>query len=493
MANTDICGALSSDIYRYWYFEHLGNNEYAIKSMAKKSQVLAVQSSSSSVLTLSEASGSYPSTARWTVSRGSYGYVFVNKANSNSLRVNPSHSLSYVANTQTGDPCAYLVAETGPTAYMSFDCWRLTSCVDMQSIGIEDGSYYYIFNGYSKLYMTVETNASGQNIYGRSFSNSPNRRWKVIAQDDLTYQIENMNDSKVLNVVSDLDLTMSANYKTSNQKFTIERIDSGDYQGLYYIRFDSYYLTLSISTMEVYLSPTPDLRSQWSFSRVTKQTASLYNFDYYQDYANNNPSYHFDTAGTQADFEDWAELNGYNSVALTNNTYDNAYNSLLNSDVFVFSGHGNPGRIAFMTTGNVATGRIFANSAIAFGPQAYYCIDMMEDNALSSLRCVLLLGCNTGISTNGYNLVDAIYNKGAHFVLGTTETIITSTSDLFLARLIEALNTGVDIESACMSAIYIDEDDRDEYEYEYRDESGVLHTTYVFPCYKTGDEFQTLS
>ena len=123
-ASTDTYGALDSDIYRYWYFEHLGNNEYVIRSMANKSQLLTITSSSltSTIVTLREYSGSYPTNARWIISRGSYGYVLVNKAKSMSLRVNPSNSLSYVSNTQTGDPCAYLVAEIATTAYMNFDC-----------------------------------------------------------------------------------------------------------------------------------------------------------------------------------------------------------------------------------------------------------------------------------------------------------------------------------------------------------------------------------
>lgn len=52
------------------------------------------------------------------------------------------------------------------------------------------------------------------------------------------------------------------------------------------------------------------------------------------------------------------------------------------------------------------------------------------------LRCVLYLGCSTGLdyshSTGIYNLVDATFEKGAHFVLGTTDTVNVAISNAFL-------------------------------------------------------------
>ena len=113
-ASTDTYGALDSDIYRYWYFEHLGNNEYVIRSMANKSQLLTITSSSltSTIVTLREYSGSYPTNARWIISRGSYGYVLVNKAKSMSLRVNPSNSLSYVSNALYSKGAHYVLGTT---------------------------------------------------------------------------------------------------------------------------------------------------------------------------------------------------------------------------------------------------------------------------------------------------------------------------------------------------------------------------------------------
>ena len=49
------------------------------------------------------------------------------------------------------------------------------------------------------------------------------------------------------------------------------------------------------------------------------------------------------------------------------------------------------------------------------------------------------------LNGNTYNLVDAIYEKGAHFVLGTTNSVYTSDSNRFLAGFIEKLNAGENI------------------------------------------------
>ena len=58
-----------------------------------------------------------------------------------------------------------------------------------------------------------------------------------------------------------------------------------------------------------------------------------------------------------------------------------------------------------------------------------------------------ILGCRSGLTTDdGYNLLDALYEKGTHFVLGTTQTTYTDDSDNFLKGFIAKLNQGGNIQ-----------------------------------------------
>ena len=67
------------------------------------------------------------------------------------------------------------------------------------------------------------------------------------------------------------------------------------------------------------------------------------------------------------------------------------------------------------------------------------------DSIFDSESPQALLG-GTARSDDGYNLVDAIYEKGAHFVLGTTQTTYPEDSDNFLKGFIAKLNAGGNIQ-----------------------------------------------
>ena len=67
------------------------------------------------------------------------------------------------------------------------------------------------------------------------------------------------------------------------------------------------------------------------------------------------------------------------------------------------------------------------------------------DSIFDSESPQALLG-GTARSDDGYNLVDAIYEKGAHFVLGTTQTTYPEDSDNFLKGFIAKLNAGGNID-----------------------------------------------
>lgn len=69
----------------------------------------------------------------------------------------------------------------------------------------------------------------------------------------------------------------------------------------------------------------------------------------------------------------------------------------------------------------------------------------MRTDALAKARCVLYLGCDTGsdysLGGTDYNLVDATFEQGAHFVLGFTQTVVDADVDDFIEGFLLALSS----------------------------------------------------
>ena len=442
-------GDLENNIYRYWYFEHLGNNEYVIRSAAKQSMVLTVNATGNGV-TLSEEGASLTAASIWVIS-GSVGSCIIK----NSLHTNNSLTCPPSNVTYSVDYYYYLPVQVSVYQAMTIDRWKLTACNDYKSKGIEDNTQYLIMNYANNRYMSLSqaSSANGTTINTAAYSDSSVMKWRPVAQKDLSYQLINIySGSKVLSV-SGTSLSLNTDTNVAGQMFRIERVDSTPYQGLYCIRYGDYYVTASIaSTENVYLSEYFTGRSVWSFKKVAKGTAHLYNFEYqYTSIPDDGCVGEIKTFNTTANQNSFAAAFtdlGYTSSYYTNSTTGAAMNSLRSSDVFVYRGHAGPGLLSFKTTENVSTGRIYAHreNDPSNGLPNYFVSDL-EDNSLSSLRCVLLLGCSSGLdNARGHNLMEALYEKGAHFVLGTTQTTHTGDSDKFLEGFIAKLNEGGNVQ-----------------------------------------------
>lgn len=122
-------------------------------------------------------------------------------------------------------------------------------------------------------------------------------------------------------------------------------------------------------------------------------------------------------------------------------------------DVFVFSGHGAPGQIAFFNFEGICTGAISAGQGIK--PSASTATDIkyisdIEANGLSHARAIIYLGCETGAdrSEGSVNLVDRTFNKGAHFVLGVKVVVYASHHNEWLDYFLDAINSGMNIEDS---------------------------------------------
>ena len=82
-----------------------------------------------------------------------------------------------------------------------------------------------------------------------------------------------------------------------------------------------------------------------------------------------------------------------------------------------------------------------------------YYIDDLYANSLATQRCVLYLGCNTGVSRGDNNLVFETFDKGAHFVLGTTQTTYVPDSNNFLLGFLNGISSGYTVESCIYQGI----------------------------------------
>ena len=355
------------------------------------------------------------------------------------------------------------------------------------SIGIKDDTDYYIMNYSSHKYLSLLTNSDtdNTNVCTRAKSTTAVCQWTTEKQSNGSFQLISCFSSsgRVLNVTNN-NVDIYTDNNLSTQKFYIYRINSGPYKGLYYIRYGNYYVAedsyynTQYGYHDVYLTSSFSSRAVWSFAAVEKRDADLYSFCY-----SNN-----DTTGCNDLYDLTMSGIGYNAYGyFTNQSASNAFNYLNNSDdVFVFFGHGGPGIIGFYNTNGISTGAISVNASVCnlyiVGSDRKY-IDNISKNNLALARAVLLIGCSTGVDcTIGgvtYNLVSSIYNKGAHFVLGTTEDVSIPDSEKFLEGFLTELdNNNTNIYSCVQSGIVM---------------AGVVsNTSGAYPVFSIGDGIQYL-
>ena len=367
------------------------------------------------------------------------------------------------------------------------------------SYGLEDGTQYYIMNYETKRLLSLQTFAdvNNTNVYTRERVNSYSSRWRLKKQSDERFQLENgySSSGKVLHVTgSNLDLY--TNNTSESTKFTIYRLNSDAYSGLYYFRYGSYFVAQDENN-NVYLTSSPSNKAIWSFSEIREGYADIFSHDY--TYEKDGIIGRFNTAVNNSYFKTvFSTALGYTANASTNSTASYAFSTLAGEDqqIFVFRGHGDAGIISFYKEGSIATGGIYADVALSgsyqSGSDKKY-ISSLNNNALHSLRCVLCLGCSTGddivVTPQGpsYNTVDALYQKGAHFVLGTTETITNTQGNSWLEYWLDNILLGESIKDACINA----NDDLGYIEINYG--TTDAKTVYGMPIYSRGDTIQYLT
>ena len=352
--------------------------------------------------------------------------------------------------------------------------------------GIQDATEYYIanYNDYRMLGNQMLSDYNGANVHTNVLNSQIRYQWITEQQFDGSFKLINKESAvnsigRVLYVDGD-NVELFSSFDTPLEKFTITRMSTGTYSGLYLIQNDGRYVSQDPTTFNVYMSNTLSSKCYWSFVPMEKRYAEMFCFDY-PIMLHGNTS-HFKTDRSLMEFRNVFDSKGYFSWSYENNSASAAFSCLTGrDDVFVFIGHGSPGRICFYDNNGLITGSIVARPLVScIGEKKI--IGNLDDNALAHTRMVLYLGCQTGAQhTSGYNLVDVTFDKGAHFVLGVTEIIynthVNDWLEYFLTAIDEGANVSIAISLAQQALGRI----------EVEGENGMINAYEPFPIYYKGD------
>lgn len=337
-----------------------------------------------------------------------------------------------------------------------------------EAIGIKPNQTYYIRNVNSGKYLDVPNSNSnnGTDLIQYSYNGAINQQFKVVRNTTTgDYSlipmcatgsaVEITNTSSANDAIVQIWAKPSSDYMNS-QKFRLARNSNGTYKILSYASNYTKAVVVKGASKSndaaiIQYTDNGTTNGHWSFEPVSKRDADVYSFVY--------PG--FDSSGAASAIASNLSSMGYNRWNMQNSSASSIYTWMQSNSISVFRGHGGPGRIVTFNDQGTVTGRIYADSEIpnSSGSQNRF-INNLDSNALANLRCILYVGCNTGVSNSGYNLVDATYNKGAHFVLGTNRKTTTSPNNKWTKAFFDKANTGATIQE-CINYANGEQDYRD--------------------------------
>lgn len=366
--------------------------------------------------------------------------------------------------------------------------------------GLVNGKDYYVMNSTTEKYLSPvsSTNSNNVRVVGRDRGTQIYSRWTVniIESTETNSQtnyirLTNANGNAGRNLyVSGTNLVIY-NIIDEQSSFIVQRIESGNHQGQYTIRYGNQYVAMDWSR-NVYLTTSSSDNIYWTFMAVEKGKANLISFLYMYD-----GDKCYNSSVNDDIFTGIFYALGYDATPHSNTTVDIAFQLLTHGDIFIYRGHGGPGRLSFQTTDNYVTGKILADSYIdaPFPSYTVYSISDCSPNELAIQRCVLYIGCNTGVTQErggrAFNLLDSTFAKGAHFVLGTTDTTYSNQTNPWLEYFLDDVNNNSTIYSRIAYANrelgWVD------LPVDPEDESLGTHSVFGLPCVTVGDGNQYLN
>lgn len=331
--------------------------------------------------------------------------------------------------------------------------------------GIDTGTTYYIKNLYDGKYLDVYDggDSNGTNVWTYTFDATAAQKWRVERNSDGTYTFYAVvsSNNRVLDINGTNADIWEYNSSLSRQKFTLIRNTTLAYGGAYQIKNGTKYVILNPGHETVEVSSTGGATNAlWSFEPVDKGGADIYTSHYENGAFLGIFPTHFDTRGAASTFVDKCSNMGYSSYHFTNKPATTAHRYMKNDAIWVFRGHGLASSngepmatLCFFTDAGQNNGYLTASSNLFHGTKDAAISDFSA-NQLAKAQCVLYIGCSTGESYSGYNLVSSTFNKGAHFALGTTETTYTNETDKWTKKFFEKADTGATIRQCLDHANY---------------------------------------
>ena len=351
-------------------------------------------------------------------------------------------------------------------------------------------------------------NENGNAIGMRDRYETTDRQWELTVVDDSIGMLTWVYSStgKVI-TVSNESLIVSTNTQAATQKFTIERITSGDYCGLYTIKHGGKYVAVSSSGSRYpTLTTTFNEYAAWSFMAEDRGYADVFDFAYPAGEISNNPTNStvytnsFLTAAEDLEYLIDVDVDSAGNITNmnTNASAETAYDFMQSStEIMVYRGHGSPGLLVFGDEDGLINGLLTAFDGFEYvmpvqGDATIYAIEALDENALAHMRCVIYNGCHTGdtITLGGtdYNLVDATFEKGAHYVLGVKGVLPVVYEEWWFELLTSYLADGYSIGDAVEAAV----SDMDLLDWPMDDMWTEI--AYIeFPYYALGDDDQFLA
>jgi len=422
-----------------------------------------------------------------------------------------SSSPSVATVSSTGYVTAVSVGTTTITARYTYNGAVYTDYVTIQvlgaalPVGIEDNTDYYLVNYSSGRVLGVAntSDANLTNVQTVAPTNSAWYQWTTELQSDGRFQLINEGSptDKCLDL-SDVNIDIYTQADRDCMKFTIQRVTSGDQAGLYLIKYGNNFV-VEKSDYNVAIQSWYTPGCYWSFMPVEKGYAEFFYLNYLLKDQNGNPEIgedgnqlRFRTDQNRFLFESVFEGLGYTASSHENANPPYALNSCMvgRDDIFVYTGHGSPGRIVFYYySGNVSGVIASKNLPLLYEGSNSVNVESLQENALARLRMVIYMGCETGVSYNylgsSYtNLVDETFEKGAHFVLGTTEILLTNHTNDWLEYFFDLIGEGLNVGQAVSSASFALGPITVTYDDEYGNE--VENEYDEMPLYCRGDQKQ---
>lgn len=331
--------------------------------------------------------------------------------------------------------------------------------------GLINGEVYYIKNVKSGLYLDVyyASGSNGTGVNQCNFNGNANQRWKLKYSNGY-YQIVPMHaQTKALNVYGGAntnytDIVIWNSSTTDNAVlWKISRNSDGTYRILSKCSNNTKGLAVkgaSVSDGAKIIQHTyensAERNDDWILERVSKGTANIFT---------NKITGNIDSTVLNSKFVTSMNALGYQSNYYKDSSASVAYGKLKNNDVTFICCHGDTingipaaGMLFKDSSGNLQ-GHLNASKYISDLPNQYG-IDQLDKNSLAKSKCVIYMGCSTAVTwtnaSNGnkYNLVNSTYDKGAHFVLGTTKIVYEPYCWNWVEDFLNRIDDGVSIEES---------------------------------------------